>query len=163
MIDLFFDTERLHLISFNTHNAKLLLDKNLSQYYKWFGDHEITKYNSHGIFPKSQKEIDNYFNICENDKNLLVFMIIEKETKKHIGNISLQNINLINRTAEFAIIIGERIYAGTPLQNIGMIKAFKKINMKFEGELKEAFFLNGKFESIVNYAILKKDWDETNK
>ena len=192
MFNLNLQTERLILKSFNKYSfsltkiAKSMPFTKTNNYLKWFGDEEITKYNSHGLFPQSQKELDTYYDRCENDKSLLVFMIIEKKTNNHIGNCSLQRIDWINRSAEFAIIIGEkncwnkgyaseacdklfehgflklglnRIWSGTSILNKGMIKVFEKLGMRKEGTYKQGQFLNGEFHDVVIYAILKKQWE----
>lgn len=189
MLYLHLETERLILRSTSLFYISYLIDQKLTNYYKWFGDEEVTKFNSHGLFPTTQKELDTFFEKCENDKSLLSFMILEKETEKHIGMCSLQRIDLINRSAEFAIIIGEkdywgkgiateavhklfehgfnrmginRIWSGTSILNKGMIKSFNKLGMTQEGTYKQAQFLNGKFEDVVAYAILKEDWEKLN-
>ena len=41
-----------------------------------------------------------------------VFAIVTKEKGSHIGNISLQNIDYVDRSAELAIIIGDKRYWG---------------------------------------------------
>jgi len=106
----------------------------------------------------------------------------------HIGNISLQRINFINGSAEFAIVMDKeyhgqgfatealhklidhgfnklnlhRIWSGTAKTNIGMQKVFKKLGMVQEGVFKDATFLNGKYEDIVCFAILEDEWRKQN-
>lgn len=191
MIKLTLETERLWLDSTSKERIDTFVKSNLSNYYKWFGDLEVNKYNSHGLFPQSNKELENFFDGCENDKTLLSFMILCKEDGEaspieHIGQCSLQRIDLINRSAEFAIVIGEksywgkgyateainklfehgflklglnRIWSGTSILNIGMIKSFEKLGMKQEGIYRQGQFLNGKFYDVVAYAILRNEWD----
>lgn len=190
MLNIALKTERLILASFSKGAIDYLLENNLTNYSEWFGDQEINKYNSHGLFPQTKNELNDYFNRCENDKSLLSFMIINKETKKHIGMCSLQRIDWINRSAEFAIIIGEkdcwgkgyaseslqrlfehgfmvlglnRIWSATSILNKGMIRVFEKLGMKHEGTYRQGQFLFGKFEDVVAYAILRKEWNETFK
>jgi [ribosomal protein S5]-alanine N-acetyltransferase len=186
MLNLKLETEKLYLISTSIEKLQFYLDNNLTNYYDWFGNEKVNQFNSHGLFPQSKKEVENYFDRCENDKSLLSFLIIEKETNQHIGMVSLQRIDLINRLAEFAIIIGEtskwgfgystesvkklfehgfnrlglnRIWSGTSILNKGMIRSFEKLGMKHEGTYKQGQFLNGKFEDVVAYAILKEEFD----
>jgi [ribosomal protein S5]-alanine N-acetyltransferase len=186
MLNLTLETERLYLTSTSKKGIEYLIEKEKSKYPIWFGDEEINKYNSHGLFPQTEKELNNFFDRCENDKSLLSFLIIEKESKTHIGMCSLQRIDFINRSAEFAIIIGEknkwgfgygteaikklidhaflklglnRIWSGTSVLNIGMIKSFEKLGMQKEGIYKQGQFLNGKFEDIVCYSILREEYD----
>jgi len=155
-----------------------LLEEDIKgNYFNWFNDLEVCEYNSHHRFPVNEKELENYILNTYNRSNI-VLAIIEKSTKKHIGNISIQNINFISRCAEFAIIIGEknawgkgygkeagksiiehavnqlgirRIYCGTHENNIGMQKLAISLGMKEEGRRKEAIFKNGEFKDILEY------------
>lgn len=185
MIGLHLTTKRLFLNSFSKDYLKYLLASG-SKYYYWMGDEEVNKYNSHGLFPQSKKELETYFSRCENDKTLLSFAMINQKNLVHIGMCSLQRIDLINRSAEFAIIIGEkdcwgqgyateaiqklfehgflklglnRIWSGTSILNIGMIKSFQKLGMKQEGTYRQGQFLNGCFHDVVAFAILRDEWD----
>lgn len=187
MIGLKLETERTNLWSFSKYLLDTLLDDGLSNYFLWFGDQEVTKFNSHGLFPMYKKSMEDYIDRCENDKDLLVFAIMDNSNPKHIGMVSFQRIDNINRSAEFAIVIGEkdywgkgfatevlqklfehgfmklglnRIWSGTSILNKGMIKSFEKLGMKQEGIYRQGQFLNGKFEDIVAYAILRSEWDE---
>lgn len=174
-------------------------------YYKnWFHDPEVTKHNSHGIFPHTRKQQDEFMDNLENTNSQIVWAIfaevnyctnapikmgnvpIMSGTKRqHIGNCSLQRIDYINRSAEFAILIGDknfwgkgictialntllehafkrlglnRVWTGTASTNIGMQKAIKKCGLKQEGTFKEGMFLDGKFVDIYEYAILAEDY-----
>lgn len=173
----FLESERLYFVPLTVLN----LTYAESNYEGWFSDPEVTQFNSHGVWPKTPDEFHQYVISLKNDKSRLVLMMVDKITGKHIGNISLQGINWINRSAEFAIIIGEkdywgqglakesmatlfnhafsgmnlhRIWTGTSELNIGMQKAIEKIGMIKEGTFQEAIFTNGEFYDIYEYAIL---------
>ena len=106
----------------------------------------------------------------------------------YIGNIALQNINWINLNAEFAGIIGEKeywgkgigteaigllfnhgfkklnlhkIYLGTARQNTGMRAIALNLGMKEEGNLRDHVFLNGYYQDIIQYGILKDEWKDS--
>jgi RimJ/RimL family protein N-acetyltransferase len=160
----------------------------ISNYYTWFMDQEVTKYNSHGLFPQNQKEFDSFFDsIGEN--NIVLALIHRKSGLDpfHIGNVSLQRINWINRSAELAVVIGEldfwgkgitskaclvllhhgfeklnlnRIWTGTASTNVGMQKVAEKIGMKKEGTSKQGMFLENTYVDVVHYGITKKDYDK---
>jgi RimJ/RimL family protein N-acetyltransferase len=163
----------------------LSYDKIKSNYQNWFNDPDITRFNSHGVFPFSPlDDVDNYLH----DKSRIVWGIISMtpdDKPQHISNISLQEIDLINRSAEISCIIGEvdywskgimtwalphlirhgfqslglnRIYAGTAKVNAGMIKVFQKLGFAIEGEHKESMYLNGRYESIIPFGLLRSAW-----
>lgn len=148
----------------------------------WLNDPDVVKYNSHGRFPKSESDLVSYIKTF-NSNNLIVLAIIEKNSLKHIGNISLQNINWIDRNAEIAFLLGakdfwgkgimfeagnilikhafntlnlHRIYCGTSSKNIGMQKLASKLGMFQEGIKRESLFKDGEYLDIFEYAILNK-------
>lgn len=150
-------------------------------YLAWLNDPEIVKYNSHGRFPKTRNKLTTYINEIEKSQNVLVLAVVDKENNKHIGNISLQNINWIDRNAEIAFLLGEkeyqgkgimleagkilinhafkalnlhRVYCGTSSENIGMQKLAEKLGMKLEGRRKEALFKDANYFDILEYGII---------
>ena len=166
-------------------------------YFSWFYDSEVTRFNSHGLFPYSEKQKGDFIKSLNTN---IVWAIIVKNKKEfpsgrnfflpnyyndlHIGNISLQSINWVNRSAEFAVVIGNkdywkkgicttaacwlfehgfnklnlnRIWSGTAAVNTGMIKVFKKLGMKEEGRFKDGTYLAGNYYDVVCYGKLKNE------
>jgi RimJ/RimL family protein N-acetyltransferase len=152
------------------------------EYFQWFNDAVTCRYNSHATFPNSEKRMRDYFNHVEDASDMVVFAIIEKETGKHVGNVSLQQIDWISRNAEIAWIIGSehggngygteagklviqyaferlnlmRIYCGTSAENIPMQKVIEKLDMKKEGIRQKAMYKMGKYVDIYEYGILRE-------
>jgi [ribosomal protein S5]-alanine N-acetyltransferase len=151
-------------------------------YRSWFNDPEVCKYNSHGYFPKSNEEMERYIREISVSSHDLVLAIVAQENDRHIGNISLQNIDWISRSAEYAVILGDRdywgkgvakeasdliirhgfmelnihrIYCGTAEDNLPMQKLAAYLGMEKEGVRKEALFKNGKYKDIYEYGIVR--------
>jgi ribosomal-protein-alanine N-acetyltransferase len=164
----------LHLRPLNQLDLK-------GKYTDWFNDYLVTKYSSHGKFFKTKDYFSRYIKNSNNEKSIVLALIHKKDG--HIGNISLQNISQIDQNAEFAIIIGNKkywnkknaykasfeiiyhgflklnlnkIYCGTAKSNIGMNKLAQKLGMKREGCRPKQLFLNGKFDDLIEYGILRK-------
>lgn len=154
-------------------------------YIHWFDDKQVCKMNSHHRFPNSEEDMIKYIEDSNSSEYKLVMAVIAKQDKIHIGNVSLQNINYINRSAEFAIIIGERdywgkgyakecgelmiehgfstlnlhrVYCGTFSENIGMQNLAKSLGFIKEGIRYEAEFKNGKYVNIIEFGLLRKNW-----
>lgn len=159
-----------------------------SNYTEWFNDQEVTKYNSHGLFPYGKKALNDYLDSLENPTDKIVLAICHKQENNyiHIGNCSLQSINWINRSAELAIIIGEkeywgkgiatkacecllkhgfdklnlnRVWTGTAVTNEGMCQVAENLGMADEGRFKSAVYLNGKYEDVSCYSILRNEYN----
>eukprot|EP01031_Cornospumella_fuschlensis_P002870 gene2870-3590_t len=81
-------------------------------YRHWFNDPEVNRFNSHGRFPMTPERLGKYVADAELNPNLLVLAVQLKEVGTHVGNISLQGINWIDRNAEIAFILGEMSFQG---------------------------------------------------
>lgn len=174
----FYENENIYLRPLDIFDADIILN--------WFYDREITKFNSHGYFPKTKEEVINYIENSYN-KNKMVLGICNNFGEYHdllIGTISLQEIDWINRSAELAFLIsrdywgkgiatqsGEmmlkhsfdklnlhRIWMGTPLLNKGMIRVSQKLGFTEESRLRDAFYCDGFYTSIIRFSILQNEY-----
>jgi len=163
----------------------LVISDITSDYIGWLNDSEVCQYNSHHVFTYNQHRAEEYLKNISLSKESLVLAIIDKQTDKHIGNVALQQIDLLNGSAELAILIGakeywgrglskeaglltmkhgfqeinlHRIYCGTSAANIAMQKLAQYLGMTEEGRRKEAQFKNGQYYDIVEYGVLKNDF-----
>jgi len=170
--------ERVHL--------RALMEQDLNEtYLQWLNDEEVCRFNSHAVFPNTEQKMKSYFADLQNGQKEVVLAIIDSKEGKHIGNVSLQNINWVSRNAEFAILLGDkeywgkgigeeaamlivkygferlnlhRIYCGTLQGNEGMKKLAKKLHMTEEGNRRQAIFKNGKYLDIIEYGVLKDEF-----
>ena len=193
MIPYIAETPRLKLVNFiDLYDCNLVHQGGqIVNYRKWFYDPDVTKYNSHGLFPYTTEAMEAYIAKLRSSetKDIIVWAMIANckyEEDIFIGNMSLQRIDWINRSAEMAIVIGEkeywnkgyakealtalynhgfnhlglhRIWAGTAEKNLGMRKVFEKLGMVHEGTFKEATFIDGSFMNIVEYGITDLHWN----
>ena len=154
-------------------------------YPSWLNDPEVTRYNSHGSRHYTAEMARDYIASVSGSPTARVFAIVEREGKRHIGNISLQAISEANQSAELAILIGEvsvfgrgvgfeaaslllaygfdtlklhRIYCGTHEGNVGMQKLAEKLGMRQEGRRREAILKHGVFADILEYGILIQEY-----
>jgi RimJ/RimL family protein N-acetyltransferase len=155
-------------------------------YLSWFNDKEVCSGNSHHIFPFTMDDAKKYIEFSNKKmENHLILAIISKANSKHIGNIALQNINNIVRSAELSIIIGEksewgkgigkeacklicdhgflsmnlnRISCGTYENNDTMKKIALFLGMKEEGCRRNAAYKDGRYIDIIEYGVLKEEY-----
>ena len=161
-------------------------EEDLTERYRdWFNDADVCQFNSHHRFPNYDEDMRQYYETTICSRNNLVLAICDKETDAHIGNVSLQEINPLNQSAEFAIIIGEkaywgrgfgkevarlvidhgfaelnlhRIYCGTAENNLGMQKLALSLGFKEEGRSRGAIYKEGEFRDIIHYGLLKSEY-----
>ncbi|SDH62423.1 GNAT family N-acetyltransferase [Propionivibrio dicarboxylicus] len=155
-------------------------------YLSWFEDQQVCRYNSHGKYPRTREYFRAFYDSL-NEPEHIVWAICH-DGDGHIGNISLQGISVINRHAEFAILLGdrrhwgcqvgklagmqllrhgfdklnlERIYCGTAETNIGMRKLALSLGMQEEGRRRAHLWLEGAWVDMLEYGILRSEFKKT--
>ena len=156
-------------------------------YVTWFNDKEVCRGNAHHKFPYTLQAALEYIESAQNFAKAFVLAIIEKENQSHIGNISLQKIDPISRSAEFAIVIGDkqswgkgyskqagrlildhafftlnlnRVYCGTFENNLPMQKLASYLGMTEEGRRRKAAFKDNRYLDILEYGVLREEYIE---
>jgi RimJ/RimL family protein N-acetyltransferase len=175
----FLTSKRLYLRS--------LIDEDVEgEYLKWFNDEEVCHGNSHHVYPHTKSKIQEYIHHSHQTDDEFILAIVLKTNDRHIGNIALQDINRIYRSADLTIIIGDKsawgkgygreaaelvLHHGFNTMNLHRIscatfdtnQAMKKLalvlGMKEEGRRIEAAYKNGKYIDFVEFGILKSDYE----
>ena len=154
-------------------------------YMSWFEDQEVCRFNSHGKLFPSEDYFRSYI-ASLGDADRIVWAICH-QVDGHIGNISLQGISLINRHAEFAILIGDRrhwnqgvgkmagaklvqhgfeklnlqrIYCGIAAPNLGMRQLAVALSFKEEGCQRKHIYLDGDWVDVIEYGMLREDLNQ---
>ena len=173
MSEYFIETERLGL-------RNLVIEDVYGEYLQWLNNAETCRLNSHHRYPVSISEIEKYIIDVQGSRSSITLAIIELVSKHHIGNISLQCINYIDRSAELAYLIGSdswgkgyateagkalcihaketlnlhRLYLGTAGNNIGMQKVAEKLGFVREGIRREALYKENEYHNIYEYGLI---------
>lgn len=170
----FLETESLILRPLSEEDAD-------GSYPNWFNDRETCAGNSHHTYPYTRTQALDYIKSTRNDHSNLVLAIELKSDHSHVGNVSLQHIHPVHRSAELAIIIGSaaargqglgeeacrsiighgfralnlhRIQCGTLASNIGMISTATKLGFVQEGVRRQAIFKEGAYVDVIEFGLL---------
>ncbi len=155
-------------------------------YSTWMNDEEIRQYFS--IYPTSDTRGKERLELFYKDGKHIVFGVALKSDNRLIGLVGLKDINYVNQSAEFYIIIGDRAIQGkgygteaTRLMfrygfmelnlnriqtqdiegNIGGWRADEKAGMKHEGTLRQVILRFGKYHDVRVYSILRSEYVES--
>ena len=166
------------------------LDEDIKEgnWHDWYNDMQITKYNRHGVYPITRDKELEYINNNKNKKSNITLAIIEKNGDRLVGNISLYNIDLINRNCNLGLTIGEKSSISTGVEAFGLmadhafnrlnlnrieegthekleifVKMLKSIGFKKDGVAKEYFLRNGVFSDKIMYSLLFRDFQKLKK
>lgn len=175
----FLEGEHLYLRSLEEGDAD-------GPYANWFNDAEVCSGNSHHLRPFTKEAALSYIRWARDTRDNLILAIVLRDGDKHIGNIALSGINPVYGTAEFSIVIGDktawgkgyakeaariicdhaftsmnlrRIGCGTFEDNEPMKKLARYIGMKEEGRRREAVFKRGRYLDIIEFGVLKNEYE----
>lgn len=153
--------------------------------YQWRQNEDVFQYYRSAIRYISTLNEKNWVENRITDKENVTCAICLKETNKFIGCTFLNNIDLINRSARGGTFIGdseyqgkgygtearililrhaffdwglERVWAHIHLSNVASIRMHEKCGYVKEGILRNASFINGRFEDLLLMAVLKEDF-----
>jgi [ribosomal protein S5]-alanine N-acetyltransferase len=154
----------------------------LKSYASWLNDQDTTLYMGSGRFPATVEGLKEYIRMYNQSKDGILLGIFLKNNSHHIGNITLNSIDWLNRHAEIGIIVGDKksrgkgyaseaiglvvdhafnklnlhkLYAGMIEGNEASRKAFRKSGFKEEACLRDHFYLNGKYLGCHRMGLMK--------
>lgn len=165
---------------------RLLEESDINEdYINWLNDAEVTQYTETGKYPSTPESIRVFIERFQGGTSDIIFAIVDKETDQHIGNVTLNRINWIHRTADTGLIIGRKdfwgkgyafeawslvteyafqrlglrkITAGAIIDNVTSIAVLKKLGFKIEGTYRQEFFVNGEYRDALRFGLLKKEF-----
>lgn len=120
--------------------------------------------------------------VAEDGKNIHFAIVDEKD--EYLGTISLKNVDLDNRNAEYAICLRkkaqgkgiaykatmeilkkaffeydlEKVYLNVLERNERAICLYEKIGFIYEGEARKHLYLRGEYRTLKWYSILKEEF-----
>jgi len=154
-------------------------------YLEWFNDDVVCRANGHHQFPYHHADALTFVERLNRSTDQIVLAIVQAADHRHIGNVSLQQIDYISRSAEFAIVIGaracwgkgyskeaarllvdhgfhqlnlNRVYCGTAETNLPMQRLARFLGMQEEGRRRQAMFKDNKYLDVIEYGVLKDDY-----
>lgn len=148
---------------------------------EFINDKEISSNFKFTRYPFTIDSFKAFIQNSWNDKDNVHFAI-EDEDGEYAGTISLKNINYIDRTAEYAIVVRKKcwgsgiaqeatskiieygfgtlnlrkIYLNVLSTNERANKFYKKFGFEFEGTFKQHMLVNGKYVDLNWYCIISK-------
>lgn len=101
------------------------------RWHHWYNDYSVTRFNTHGVFPISREQELEFVRAALGRANTLLLVVCEKGTDRLIGNIALQNIDLINRKANIGLTLGEEAGLSAGVEAFGLLcdHAFSRLNL----------------------------------
>lgn len=155
------------------------------EYLAWLNDYEVTCYLESGKFPSTPESIRRYVEHFRDSSTDVIFAIVDRETDQHIGNVTLNRFNWLNRTADTGLMIGrkefwgkgyafeawsllieyglqrlglQKVIAGAAADNVASIVTLEKLGFKIEGRSRRAFLFEGEYRDVVRLGLLREEF-----
>ncbi|MDN3579048.1 GNAT family protein [Chitinimonas viridis] len=154
----------------------------------WLNDPLVCAGNSHGVWPYSREMAREFIARSRQTRDVLTLAMVVRDDGRHIGNISLQALQAANRSAEFAVLLGDRtawglgygleaarlivahgfdnlnlhrIHCGTFADNQAMLALARKLGMQQEGLRRQAVYKRGAWLDVVEFGLLRDEFVRT--
>lgn len=140
------------------------------RYLRWINDQLVVQHLETGFFPSTLRSLRQYVSDHATRKDCLFLAIIDRRRGRHIGNVKLEPINWIHRTAILGIMVGDKrawgkglgteairlvthyafrrlnlrkVSAEVRATNPGALRAFRKAGFVIEGRRRAEILVNG--------------------
>jgi RimJ/RimL family protein N-acetyltransferase len=151
----------------------------------WINNPDSNKFLTHRK-PTTKDELIQYLNMSK-PPSVYMFAVCMQEDNRYIGNARLSSIDWINRKGAYGRLIGDcnlrgrgigteilillayyafyhlnlnRIETGVVKKNIASIRSNEKAGAISEGILREHDYINGSYEDVVRFGILRSDFSK---
>jgi len=158
-----------------------------TNWYRWFNDEELTSSMQQHYFPNTKDDQLEYFkNFIHGNSSKLQLGIVHKKDQMFIGIVSLDNIHPVNRSADFAIVIGElssrRINVFVEASYLILRHGFESLNLHRisggslsrdvidlacnnlgffeEGTQRQSAYKNGTYVDTYRIGMLREDFEK---
>ena len=156
------------------------------EYLSWLNDPEVLRYRTPKVFPTTMAQLEAWIDGLP-DRGDLLLAIRTSDERRHVGNLALNTILWVHRSAELSIMIGakdvwgrsygteaialltahafasmglHRVWSESP--NPAFNETMRKLGWVKEGVKREAFQVDGKPVDLTCWSILETEWREGN-
>lgn len=115
-------------------NLVLLTEEDATTMATWMNDPEVNQFLSVGATPLTNEAEVNFVQEAYKDDSRVIFGIWHKADQKLIGNTGFHQVDQLNQTASFGIVVGEKEYwntgVGTEALDLMLSYAFTIRNLR---------------------------------
>lgn len=163
---------------------RALRPSDVHSFYEWLADPEVIRYSLTKFHTfKTPQDIARWFFEALSDTKVWQWGILDESGEKLIGYAGLAALNAVDRNGEYFILIGDkahwrqgvasrvtpqiveqgfqqlklhRIFLTASSANPAALKAYERAGFVFEGQLRDAFYRDGKFSDKMVMGIINE-------
>jgi len=152
----------------------------------WLNDPEVNKYLTVGKLPVSERELTDFVSGFEGSTTSVAFAIVGRESDLHVGNVTLNKIEWISRSADIGLMIGDpdvrglgyqtdvlellvpyafrnlnlrRLYAGVLESMTEYLEAVRALGFVEEGKWRQHSLVGDVYEDEIWHGLLYDEWE----
>ena len=156
------------------------------EYLTWLNDYRVSRFLEAGRFPVTLARTKEYLQRFDNSSTDLILALVDKQSDLHVGNVTLNRIDWINRTADTGLIIGRtefrgkgyafeawallldyafrrlglhKVTAGSIADNVASVEVLKRLGFELEGTFRSEILVDGAYRDVVRFGLLQEEFE----
>ena len=113
---------------------KLSVSDDLTSYLYWMQTPSNNPFILSAALGYDLNQLKNFINTCNNRSDVELFGVFTNKDNLHIGNIKFDEINLLNKSATFGILIGDKNFRGKGFAREAIIASVSWLKDNYEIE-----------------------------
>lgn len=161
--------------------------EDVAKFHVWVNDPEVT-FGLAMYLPLSMRDEEEWFAaLSKRDpaERPLSIEIRKGKTWKLIGNCGAFSMDIVNRSSELGIMIGDksewnkgygaeamtlllkhgfetlnmnRVFLRVYAENVRAVRSYEKAGFVLEGRMREAVYKHGKYDDVLFMSVLRSEW-----
>jgi len=154
-------------------------------YVAWLNDPEVTRYLETGRWPSSIEGVRAWVRRFADSRTDLAFAIVDRASEAHVGNVTLNHIHPVHRTADTGLMLGRKdfwgkgyareawslvidygfrrlnlrkIVAGVVAGNDASLAVLRSLGFQAEGTPRREFWVDGAYRDAVRLGLFREEF-----
>lgn len=154
-------------------------------YLAWFRDADVTRYLEARSAPVTLADLRRYVRRFRGSRTDFIFAILDRQTGRHIGNVTLNHVHPIYGTADTGMLIGRKEYWGrgygteawsllvdfafhqravrkmaaiVAAEHRASLAALKKLGFREEGRFRDEIVVEGAYQDRIRLGLFADEF-----
>jgi RimJ/RimL family protein N-acetyltransferase len=156
-----------------------------ADYVSWLHDPEVTRWLETGRWPTSVDGLRAWIRRFADSRTDLAFAIVDRASEAHVGNVTLNHVHPVHRTADTGLMLGRKdfwgkgyardawslvvdygfrrlnlrkIVAGVVAGNEASLAVLRSLGFQVEGTLRRDVWADGDYRDVVRLGLFRDEF-----